>query len=210
MNIEKASKIVSVIFIIIGLVLVLGKRGWFPDFYNPVFMGAMALIDAFLIILPRLIFRPVNSDQKSVLNIIQAILVIALILNGLGTLGLYKIILQYDLFVHFSNSLIFMIAAAELCHRWLGMNLKKSIILSLIIVFFSGIYLEMFEFSGDVFLKTQMRGYYGQSVAQDTIRDVIMNCFGIIAAALGLIISKKRNDRLRRSNVQKMLSEQVK
>jgi len=33
-NIQKISKIIAIVFVIAGLVLILGKQEWFPEFYR--------------------------------------------------------------------------------------------------------------------------------------------------------------------------------
>ena len=58
------ARIVSALFIIGGLVLLFGKSDWFPDFYNPVFMGSMGFISAFLVVSPRVFLEPKNEAEE--------------------------------------------------------------------------------------------------------------------------------------------------
>lgn len=195
MNVKKISKIIALVFVIGGFVLILGKRAWFPDFYNPIYNGAMAFVSAFLIVLPRLIFKSKDLEQEKILNLIQASAFITLSLSALGGLGLfqlYKYGFQYDKLVHFVDSFIFTIVIINLFHQWHKMSFKKSIILSIIIVFLAGIAWELYEFLADVLFGTQTLGFYGQYIVEDTIWDIIINCLGIIAAVVGLSIFRKR------------------
>ncbi|MDO8443282.1 MAG: DUF2238 domain-containing protein [bacterium] len=200
MNIKKISKIIALVFVIGGFVLILGKRAWFPDFYNPIYNGIMAFVSTFLIILPRLIFKPKDSEQEKILDLVQAGALIVLSLSALGGLGLfqlYKFGFQYDKLVHFVASAIFTIAAMKLCQQWYKMSFKKSIILSIIIIFLAGIAWELYEFLADVLFGTQMFGVYGQYIIKDTTWDIIMNCLGIVAAVAGLSIFKNRNTEIK-------------
>ena len=199
MNIKKISKIIAFIFVIAGLILILGKRAWFPNFYNPLYNGTMAFVSAFLILLPRLVFKPKDSEQEKMLNLIQVGALIVLSLSALGGLGfyqLYKYGFQYDKLVHFIASAIFTIVIVELYWPWHKVSFKKSVILSIIIIFVAGIAWELYEFSVDVLFKTEMLGIYGQYITEDTIWDIIMNCFGVIAAATGLGILKSHKSDL--------------
>lgn len=196
MNIKKISKIIAFIFVIVGLFLVLGKRAWFPDFYNPVFMGVMAFVAAFLIFSSRLIFRPGNPEQEKILDLIQISMVAGLSFNALGALGLfqlYKFGFQYDKLLHFLNSFIFTIVLVKSYEQWRKFSFKKSIILSIIIIFLVGAIWETFEFVGDTLFKTQMLGQYGEFVTEDTIWDLAMNSFGIITAVAGLSICRNNS-----------------
>ena len=196
MNIKKISKIIAFIFIIVGLFLILGKRAWFPDFYNPIFMGVMALVAAFLIFSLRLILRPGNPEQEKILDLIQISLVAGLSFNALGALGLfqlYKFGFQYDKLLHFLNSFVFAIVFAKSYEQWRKVGFKKSIILSIIIIFLIGTIWELYELAGDTWFKTQMLGQYGEFVTEDTIWDLAMNFFGIITAAAGLSICRNNS-----------------
>lgn len=187
-------EIVVGIFILVGLILFFGNQEWFPDFYNPKFMAVIAFISAFLIVLPRLIFKTNNDFKKQQsLNFLQAGLIIILTLNGLGALGffqLYKIGFGYDKLLHFITPFIFMIVFSHFGFQWYEWSLKKSVVSAAILVFMGGFVWELFEFLGDTIFGTQMLGQYGVSVLKDTIWDCIFNFFGIIS---GIIVSTKLN-----------------
>lgn len=194
-------KIAIGIFVFVGLILFLGRKEWFPDFYNPKFMAMMAFISAFLIVLPRLIFKTNNDLKKQQsLNFLQAGLIIILALNGLGALGLfqlYRVGIQYDKLVHFIGPFIFIIIVSRFGFQWYKWSLKKSIILAAILVFIGGFIWELFEFFMDYLFRTQMLGQYGEFAFKDTIWDIIFNMFGIIS---GIVASIKLNGFLKRQD----------
>ncbi|MDP1629035.1 MAG: DUF2238 domain-containing protein [bacterium] len=187
---KEISKIIAVIFIIAGFILFFGKRGWFPDFYNPEFMGVVAFISAFLIISPRLIFKAADSGQQKILNLLQGSIVAGLSLNGLGALGLYRADFGYDKILHFFVPLLFTIVIANFCRQWYKLTFKKSIILSMIIIFLAGLFWEFFEFFCDNLFNTKMLGYCGEFIVEDTVLDLIAGFFGIIGGVL--ILFRKR------------------
>ncbi|MDP3015232.1 MAG: hypothetical protein Q8N28_02360 [bacterium] len=187
-NIQKISKITAVVFIIAGLILIFGKQEWFPDFYRPQFMGVMAFISAFLIVLPNLIFKfPDDPLKQKTLIFFQNVLIITLLLNGLGELGfyqLYKIGFEYDKLLHFIVPFISVMALSSFGFNWYGWSFRKSIILSVVLVIIGGFLWEFFEFFGDRFFKTEMFGYYGKFIIKDTVWDLIMNFFGIVGGII--------------------------
>ncbi|MEK7114551.1 MAG: hypothetical protein AAB832_00595, partial [Patescibacteria group bacterium] len=196
---KRTNKFIAAVFIIAGLILIFGKREWFPEFYRPQFMGIIAFVSALLIILPRFIFKPSSEElnkQKS-LNIFQAVLVAGLVLNSLGGLGLYqlyKIGLEYDKFLHFMVPFLFVMAFSRFGFDWYGWSFGKSIILAAVLVIFGGFFWELFEFFGDKLLKTEMSGYYGKFIIKDTVWDSAMNFFGVIGGILSFVfINPVRN-----------------
>ena len=199
---KRTNKFIAAVFIIAGLILIFGKREWFPEFYRPQFMGIIAFVSALLIILPRFIFKPSSEElnkQKS-LNLLQAVLVVGLALNSLGALGLfqlYKIGFEYDKLIHFVVPFLSVIAFSRFGLDWYGWSFGKSIILAAVLVIFGGFFWELFEFFGDKLLKTEMSGYYGKFIIKDTVWDSAMNFFGVVAGILNFIFIKKHGvDRL--------------
>lgn len=194
-NIQKISKIIAIVFIIAGLVLILGEQEWFPEFYRPQFMGIIAFISAFLIVLPRLIFQfPDDPLKQKTLNFFQNVLVAGLVLNSLGALGLfqlYKIGFEYDKLLHFIVPFLSVIAFNRFGLDWYGWSFGKSIILSTVLVILGGFLWEFFEFFGDNLLKTEMSGYYGKFIVKDTVWDLIINFFGVIAGILSFVFIKR-------------------
>ena len=192
---KKIAKIVSVLFIIGGSVLIFGKSDWFPEFYNPIFMGLMGFVSAFLVVSSRFFLKPKNQQQEKVLDMIQTGIVFGLVFSALGALGLfqlYKVGIQYDKILHFLNSFILTAIVIRSYEGWHGFGFEKSLSFSVMIVFSGGVVWEMYEFLGDTLIGTQMLGHYGQLAARDTIWDMIMNWSGIILAVTGMKILKKK------------------
>jgi len=192
---KKASKFIAAVFIIAGLILIFGKREWFPEFYRPQFMGIIAFVSAFLIVLPSLIFQfPDDSLKQKTLIFFQNVLVVGLALNSLGALGLfqlYKIGFEYDKLIHFIVPFLSVMAFSRFGINWYGWSFKKSIILSVVLVILGGFLWELFEFFGDRLFKTEMSGYYGKFIVKDTVWDLAMNLFGVIGGILSFVFIKK-------------------
>ncbi len=194
---NKFIKFSVIAFIAGSLILFFGKGNWFPDFYNPKFMGVIGLLCACLIILPRLVFKSAISEIKEkALTFLQNILAIILLLNAAGALGLfqlYKIGFEYDKFLHFIVPSLIVIALTYFNYHWYDIQkFGKSLILSTILVIVGGFAWELFEFLGDSILKTQMLGYYGKFISEDTFWDLIMNGLGSIAGIFISIVKVKK------------------
>lgn len=181
------------IFIITGMIFIIGKKDWFPDFYYPLFMAVISFISAFAVILPKLIFKPAGDEKIKIVADLQSAIAICLLMNGAGGLGLFKLYLigfEYDKAIHFIVSLVLFLSISEFIHKWYNMNLKKSIIISVLLIFGAGISWEILEFLSDLLFKSKSFGIYGSQIGPDTIKDVISNVLGILA---GLGIKKLKN-----------------
>ncbi len=195
---NKFVKFSVIIFVIGSLILLFGKGKWFPDFYNPQFMGIIGLISAILIVLPSLIFTPSTSSwqapKQKALNLLQNVLVISLLLSAAGALGLfqlYKVGFEYDKILHFIIPSLFIIVITYFNYHWYGISFRKSLIIALILVTISGFLWELFELFGDKNFGTQMLGYYGEFVSEDTFWDLIMNTLGSIVGVIIAIMKIK-------------------
>ncbi|MDP1629776.1 MAG: DUF2238 domain-containing protein, partial [bacterium] len=122
----------------------------------------------------------------------QGSLTAGLSLNGLGALGLYRAGFGYDKILHFFIPFLFTIVIAYFCRQWYKLTFKKSIILPMILIFLAGLLFELLECASDNLLNTKMMGYYGKSIVEDTVLDLIAGFFGIIGGALILIFFRKR------------------
>ncbi len=198
---NKFIKFSVIIFIIGSLILLFGEREWFPDFYNPKFMGVIGLISVLVIAAPRFIFKnpktsaeeQVRSPKKS-LDFLQNAIAVSSLLNAAGGLGLfqlYKIGFEFDKMNHFAVQAILVFAVSNFCYHWYQMKFKKSLILAAMLIFLGGFVWEFFEFLSDAILGTQTMGHYGKFIIKDTVWDLIMNILGIIT---GAIISIKNFD----------------
>lgn len=190
-------------FIIGGIILILGRAEWFPDFYNPRFMGIVGLISVFLIILPPLIFHPLgNQAKQKSLNFLQSSLTSVLILNAFGGLGLFKLynsIFGYDKFVHLFAPFVATLSLIYFIHYWYGKNIKKSIISAAIMIILTGFLWELSELTIDYLFETETFGHYGEIIIRDTIGDLIWNTLGIGTAVIYVKITYQK--RIESSNI---------
>ncbi len=179
--------------LILSAVFFLGKRGWWPNFYAPVFFSWAFLISAVLIILPRIIFKGGDKCQRQTMVLLRAVLALALILNALGEIYLYQLYkygIQYDKIIHFADCFLFIIVLTSFIISWYNLPLKKSLIISALIVLGSSLLWEAVEFTSDLFFKTAEFGIYGQYKVIDTIFDILSDIAGIVAGGLILLRPK--------------------
>ncbi|MBI5401710.1 DUF2238 domain-containing protein [Candidatus Wolfebacteria bacterium] len=185
------------IFIVAGLLLFIGKKNWFPGFYNPDFMSAMSFIAVLIIILPSFLFKAENSNKQKVVVKIQNTLAATLILNGIGSLGGFKLYLigfEYDKLVHFLVSFILFFGLVDFISDWKEISYKKAIIISIIIIFSIGVAWEILEFLFDFFFKTQTLGVYGKDTIKDTAFDLIYNTLGLLSATFLKFFRREKSD----------------
>lgn len=97
-------KFSSTLLVLIGLFLLVSPSEWFPDFYNPIFMGILALISPILIYLPRFILTKSTPQKRKLILDMRSIIAFALLVNFAGELGLFQLYrygFEYDKFAHF-------------------------------------------------------------------------------------------------------------
>ena len=192
-------KFSSATLVIIGLILLLGPKNWFPNFYNPVFMGVIALISPFLISLPKFILKKRTPQKRNLIMEMRSVIAFALLVNFAGELGLfqlYKYGFEYDKFAHFVVSMLFAFILGESLREWGHLHAKKLILIVFLIVFSSGILWEIFEASSDYLFKTQEWGVYGKHLAMDTYKDMVFNALGTIAGMIIFMIPQRRHKEL--------------
>lgn len=170
-------------FVIIGAVLLFGSAEWFPDFYNPTFMGVWALISALLIVAPVVLFKSDDPKKMRAAVGLQMGLTLALIFNGFGALGLYQLFklgIPYDKIVHFLSSLILTVSFANFVWLWFGIHSKKLVVFVLFFALLVGIGWEGLEFSLDFLFGTNTLGINGEYIIWDSTVDIIMDILGIL------------------------------
>lgn len=183
-------KFSSIILVITGLILLLGPKRWFPGFYNPIFMGIIALISPLLIYLPKFILKKSTPQKRKLVLEMRSVIAFSLIVNIAGELGLYQLYkygFEYDKFAHFIVSMLFAFILGESLKEWDRLPSKKIMWLAFLIVFSSGILWEIFEATSDFLFKTKEWGAYGRHLVLDTYLDVTFNILGALA---GIIVSK--------------------
>lgn len=186
-------------FITAGLALLLFPKEWFPSFYQPAFMGWVALTSPFISYLPEIFVKAATPKKKRAVLKIRVIITISLLLGGIGELGLYqlhRIGFEYDKFAHFTISLLLTYVCAESVITWKNHFFRKfpwSIPLAVLV---AGILWEVLEAVSDMILGTQVWGVYGSAVASDTLWDIFFDTFGILAGMLAFAM-RKSNRRAR-------------
>jgi hypothetical protein len=201
------SKFAMTTFALGGLVLMTGSPGMFPAFYQLRIMGALALLYAFLIALPSLVFRP-SDDPKGTafaqkLNCraaLQASIALAVTLDGAGGLGLYRLHrlgFEYDKLSHFTVALVLSVTVGKFLFSWCGMSLRKSVAVSGAVLLFGEGLWELAEYLLDVFFHTTAFGQDGKEVLRDTFLDVSCDLLGMFAGLSMLVMWKKKGNGLK-------------
>jgi len=196
---KKFIKFSIAIFSAAGVILLLGPRTWFPGFYNPRFMGSLAFISIFIILLLAIILKADSKKKQKALLEFQSAVTSTLLLSGAGGLGLYRLYLigfQYDKVIHFLIAYITTIALIDFIQKWYDVNLKKSIILTCVIVALLGLFWEITEFLTDVMFGVHTFGIYGKYVVWDTFMDIMMNFLGLFLGVISVGGQKKIKDKL--------------
>ncbi len=185
-------------FVIGGLILLLGRRQWFPDFYEPRFMGVASFLHALLILLIFFISNPKRADsfeaKVSSINLQKAV-AFSMLMDGAGGLGLfelYKFGFEYDKLLHFAISFVLLISFTEFLSKRHAFQFGKSIFWAVFLIFSVGVFWEISEYFTDILFGTKTFGMRGRDLIRDTRFDLILNTFGIIA---GIVISALRHKR---------------
>ena len=179
------------IYLLVGVLLLIIPSETFPGFYKPSLMASLAIVSAIFMISPRIIFRkPKNEENKRVLLKVQFITTLALIINGLGGLGLYKLYqygFPYDKFTHLVTPFMFVIGLSHFIRVWFSKDIITSIFASSVLVLFGAIAWEFLEAFSDRVAGTNLLGGGSGGIFWDTFWDSVMNMFGI---GLGILAAK--------------------
>ena len=179
------------VYLLIGILLLIIPSETFPGFYKPSLMASLAIVSAIFMISPRIIFRkPKGEQSERALLKLQFIITLALIINGLGGLGLYKLYqygFPYDKFTHLVTPFIFVIGFSHFIRVWFGKNIVTSISISSVLVLIGGIAWEFMEAFADKIIGTNLLGGGTGGIFWDTFWDSLMNVFGI---GLGILAAK--------------------
>ena len=197
MNYKRFSDITIIAFITSGIVFLVGINSWLSKFYNPLFFGLISFLCAFIIYLPKIIFKAEEENKLKVRTELQAVISIGLLLNGFGELSLFELYragFQYDKFIHFTVAILMTIVAVRFFMVWIKTNFKKSLAIGGLVVFAGGIVWEILEFASDLFLNTKIWGVDGNYAWPDTIGDISFNIGGIIVGIFVLNFLNRKNN----------------
>ncbi len=170
------------IMLAVGVLLLWGEPSWFPSFYMPDFMGVGALIFAMLILLPEVVFRPRNSQQRKARDHFQLTMALCLVLSGAGELGLwqlYRVGFQYDKLVHIVTPALLTFSFISFISEWWNIEVKRLEVRVALFVLGISIMWEGIEFYSDQIFGTQLFGVYGTQISADTLLDIACNILGI-------------------------------
>ena len=182
------------VYVLAGSLLLVIPSGIFPVFYKPTLMASLAFVSAFLIFLPRIIFRkPVDEKKKRALIKFQFLITFILLINGIGGLGLYKLYkigFEYDKLMHFVSPLLAVLFGSAFISVWFRKNAKIALVITVSLILLGGVLWEILEATSDKFLGTTLLGGGENLIAVDTAKDLFMNVIGTILGAI--IFLKKR------------------
>ncbi|MBI4779041.1 hypothetical protein HY797_01140 [Candidatus Falkowbacteria bacterium] len=173
--------------IVIGLVLILGRKSWWPSYYSPIYFGLSFLASAWLIIISRYIFKPPDLRRQESIIFLRFAIALVLAFNALGELyfyQLYKYGIQYDKLIHFIDSFLFVAVLTSFYEKWHNFKMGRALKTAIIIVVLAGLLWEIFEFSSDFFFKTKEFGVYGQFKTIDTIFDILSDFLGVTVGSI--------------------------
>lgn len=185
----------SILLVLMGCILLLSPKEWFPNFYSPIFLGIIAIISPILIYLPKFFLKKSTPRKRNLILEMRSVIAFSLLVNFAGELGLFQLYrygFEYDKFAHFSVSMLFAFIFGESIKEWENFSRRKIIFVTLIVVFGSGIVWEFFEASSDFLFKTKVWGVYGKHLVTDTYTDIFFNTLGAIAGTIVFLLPKGR------------------
>lgn len=183
----------SILLVLMGCILLICPKEWFPNFYSPIFLGIIAIISPILIYLPKFFLKKSTEKKRNLILEMRSVIAFSLLVNFAGELGLfqlYRIGFEYDKFAHFAVSMLFAFIFGESLKEWERMSSKKVALITILVVFGSGIIWEFFEASSDFLFKTQVWGVYGEHLVTDTYKDIFFNTLGALAGTIVFLIPK--------------------
>lgn len=185
-------------FIAAGLALLLFPKEWFPSFYQPVFMGLVALASPLLAYLPKISVKADTPEKRRTVMRIRAMIMISLIMGGIGELGLYQLYrvgFEYDKLAHFTVSMFLTFMCAESLMAWGHRSSRKLSWFVAPAVLITGILWEGLEATSDTVFGTAVWGIDGEFIARDTLWDIYFDAFGILAGMVALLVRHPRTPR---------------
>jgi hypothetical protein len=181
---------------IVALVLLAGKREWWPGFYSPYLFGFAFLLSALMIRISSFAFRPLSGQDRVEAVFLRFVIAFSLTLNALGELYLYQLYrfgLQFDKLVHFSVAFLFVIAIANYDQAHYGFDSRKALREAVTIVFICSILWEAAEYLSDALFNTKEFGMYGQNKFYDTLFDLIADLFGVSSSSMLMAFPNAHN-----------------
>lgn len=186
---------------IVSLMLLTGKREWWPGFYSPYLFGFAFLLSALMIRISSFAFRPLPGQDRAEAVFLRFVIAFSLTLNALGELYLYQLYrfgLQFDKLVHFSVAFLFVIAIANYDQAHYGFDSRKALREAVMIVLLCSILWEIAEYLSDALFNTKEFGMYGQNKFYDTLFDLIADLSGAASSSLLMVFPNTHNQSIRK------------
>jgi len=182
--------------LVAGILLNILPISWLPYFYDVRYLGWSMILGALTIyLLPAFIRVPVNSPDAAKKNraaeLLQFLLIIALMANALGSLGLYELY-QYGVPYSYILHVIIPLISALLLSIVINLRFKIRILYATIIAFclviICSIAWEVFENYSDNVWGTHLAvlglGNTNNTTAVNLIQDTIGALIGVVIALL--------------------------
>lgn len=169
-----------------GLILLIGDKKLWPDFYSPDYFSFFFFSSAALILAPEYIFKTDDERRKKSILLLRFTLAASLLLNALGELYLFQLYrygFQYDKLLHSVSSFLFILVFIDFFKIWKNFPLGRILLFSAVLTLVGGIAWEALEFTFDALFKTKEFGIYGQDRLADTFWDLFSDLFGAAAGA---------------------------
>jgi len=195
LRIEKWLNFLIWFFLLAGLILIAGKKSWWPEFYSPKYFSIIFFLSAMVILLPRYIYRSGDERKREAVLFFRFILAIALIGNALGELYLYQLYkygIQYDKLLHLVSPFLLVMMLTFFWQIWHEASFGRALVVAALLVLAGSLIWEVFEFLSDLIFKTQEFGIYGQYKLADTVGDIIADIVGIGLSSIVLLMSGYR------------------
>lgn len=183
----------NTLFILASLALLFLPREWFPSFYQPVFMGLVALASPLLVFLPKMAVKNDSPKNARMIGRIRAVIMASLLIGGLGELGLYQLYrvgLEYDKLAHFTISMLLTIVYADALMEWKRPTFRTLLWWVVPALLAAGIVWEGLEAASDKMFGTELWGIYGSAVAMDTLWDIYFDSFGVLAGVIAFALRR--------------------
>ncbi len=193
---KRFSAVTSIFLVFIGTALLILPPTWIVFIQDTRFTGVSILIwTTVAYFLPRLLRVPASArdaaSKNQATDLLQFLLVVAVVGDALGSLGLYKIYTThfgYDKALHFfipfiSVGILYAIARIRFTRRY---TVAVGIAFGIVVACAFG--WEIVEYLCDRIFNSHLQGFYRADIYADTIRDLL---FGLAGSGIGVACAKK-------------------
>lgn len=196
-------KITFWFFLLGGICLIVLPIPWFPKFYDVRYQGWSMIIAALIIHLFSFLPKeqanaPRASEKNKAAKLLQLLVTIALLANGLGDLGLYALYqygFPYSYMLHVVITFTCAIFLTKIISLYYGLKTWQSAFLAFLLTMLCGISWEIFENGSDFLLHTHLAGPDQLAIYNSTginlIQDLVGSSMGMLLMEIRALIIKK-------------------